>query len=60
MDEDMNQFEVISNTIDYYTRLLAIKAANTCENDVLEYEIKVTKVKLESLGVNISGLEITK
>lgn len=56
----MNQFEVISNTIDYYTRLLAIKAANTCENDVLEYEIKVTKVKLESFGVNISGLEIIK
>ena len=46
VSEDMNQFEVINNTIDYYKNLQAIKRANTCENRVLDYEIKTTRVKL--------------
>ena len=53
----MNQFEVINNTIDYYKNLQAIKRANTCENKILDYEIKITRVKLESLGINLKDLE---
>lgn len=55
--EDMNQFEVINNTIDYYKNLQAIKHANTCENKVLEYEMKITRIKLESFGINLHDLE---
>ena len=46
VSDHMNQFEVINNTIDYYKNLQAIKRANTCENKVLDYEIKITKVKM--------------
>ena len=56
----MNQFEVINNTIDYYKALQAIKRANTCENKVLDYEIKTTRVKLESFGINLHDLEFTE
>ncbi len=55
--DEMNQFEVINNIIDYYKNLQAIKRANTCENKVLDYEIKTTKVKLESFGINLHDLE---
>lgn len=55
--EDMNQFEVINNTIDYYKALQAIKRANTCDNKVLDYEIKTTKVKLEKFGINLHDLD---
>ncbi len=55
--DNMNQFEVVNNTIDYYKNLQAIKRANTCENKVLDYEIKITKVKLESFGINLHDLE---
>ncbi len=55
--EEMNQFEVIDNVIDYYKALQAIKRANTCENKVLDYEIKTTKVKLEKFGINLRDLE---
>ena len=57
VSEDINQFEVVNNTIDYYKNLQAIKRANTCENRVLDYEIKTTKVKLESFGINLYDLE---
>lgn len=55
--DEMNQFEVISNTIDYYKSLQAIKRANSCENKVLDYEIKTTRVKLETFGINLYDLE---
>ena len=55
--DEMNQFEVINTIIDYYKNLQAIKRANTCENKVLDYEIKTTKVKLESFGINLHDLE---
>ena len=55
--DNMNQFEVINNTIDYYKSLQAIKRANTCENKVLDYEIKTTRVKLESFSINLHDLE---
>lgn len=55
--DEMNQFEVINNAIDYYRNLQAIKRANTCENKVLDYEIKITRIKLESFGINLHDLE---
>ena len=57
VSDDMNQFEVINNIIDYCKNLQAIKRANTCENKVLDYEIKTTRVKLESFGINLHDLE---
>lgn len=56
-DDNMNQYEVINTIIDYYKNLQAIKRANTCENKVLDYEIKITRVKLESFGINLHDLE---
>lgn len=56
----MNQFETIDNTITYYKNLQAIKQANTCENKVLDYEIKVTRVKLEAFGINLNALELVE
>lgn len=56
MEENENQYEVINNTIDYYKSLQAIKRANTCENKVLDYEIKVTKVKLGIFGIDYRDL----
>ena len=58
--DDMNQYEVINTIIDYYKNLQAIKRANTCENKVLDYEIKITRVKLESFGINLHDLEFEK
>ena len=58
--DEMNQFEVVSNTIDYYKALQAIKRANSCDNKVLDYEIKTTRVKLESFGINLHDLEFTE
>lgn len=58
--DDMNQFEVINNTIDYYKSLQAIKRANSCENKILDYEIKTTRVKLENFGINLHDLEFTE
>ena len=58
--DEMNQFEVINNTIDYYKALQAIKRANSCENKILDYEIKTTRVKLENFGINQHDLEITE
>lgn len=55
--DEMNQYEVINSTIDYYKNLQAIKRANTCDNKVLDYEIKTTRVKLESFGINLHNLE---
>ena len=58
--DEMNQFEVINNIIDYYKALQAIKRANSCENKILDYEIKTTRVKLESFGINLHDLEFTE
>lgn len=55
---EMNQIEIINNTIDYYKALQAIKRENGDQkNKVLDYEIKTTKVKLENYGVNLQDLE---
>ena len=55
MNEDEKGFEMISNTIEYYTRLQRIKAAN---NDVLDYEIRAIELKLRSFGVDFNELKL--
>lgn len=57
--EEMNQYEIINNTIDYYKILQTIKNANGEQlNKVLEYEIKITRIKLQKFGINLEDLEI--
>ena len=58
MNEDEKGFEMISNTIEYYTRLKRIKDANTCNNDVLDYEIRAIELKLRSFGVDFNELKL--
>ena len=53
MNDEMNNSELITNTIDTYVNLQRIKAVNTCDNSELDYQIKVTEAKLSALGVNV-------
>ena len=54
----MNQYEIINNTIDLYKLLQSIKNANgNTENKILDYELKITRVKLEKFGMNLHDLE---
>ena len=56
---EMNQYEIINNTIDLYKLLQSIKNANgNTENKILDYELKITRVKLEKFGFNLHDLEL--
>ena len=55
-EDNMNNSELITITIDTYVNLQKIKAVNSCENSELDYQIKVTEVKLSALGVNVKDL----
>lgn len=56
MYDNMNNSELVTNTIDTYVNLQRIKVVNTCENSELDYQIKVTEAKLSALGVNVKDL----
>ena len=49
--------EMISNLIDKYTDLQRIKNATDLEKEV-DYQLKVTKAKLESFGIITSYLDM--
>lgn len=49
--------EMISNLIDKYTDLQRIKNATDLEKEV-DYQLKVTKAKLESFGIITSDLDM--
>ena len=49
--------EMISNLIDKYTDLQRIKNATDLEKEV-DYQLKVKKAKLESLGIITSDLDM--
>lgn len=49
--------EMINNLIDKYADLQRIKKSNDLEKE-LDYQIRVTKAKLESFGIITSDLEI--
>ncbi|MBQ6696184.1 MAG: hypothetical protein IJN16_05720 [Lachnospiraceae bacterium] len=56
-DETMTKEEMISILIDKYADLMRIKKAQQTENSELNYQITVTKTKLQSFGVNTEDLE---
>ena len=43
--------------IDNYINLMRIKAHEQATNKELDYQIKVTKVKLSTFGIDVSELE---
>lgn len=47
----MSENELKQVTIDYYVNLQRIKKAETGNNPELDYQIKVVKNKLASLGI---------
>lgn len=56
---DMNEKEMINNLIDKYTDLQRIKKSNgDFVNPELEYQLKITKAKLESFGIITQDLEM--
>lgn len=57
MNDDMNSNEMINFEINYLVNLLRIKKAEQGTNDELEYQIKVQKNKLATLGVNTDSYE---
>ena len=54
------QSELSTTEIENYSRLQRIKQANKEENPVLDYEILVSKAKLESMGINLEDLTLIK
>lgn len=51
MVEEMTLDELKQITIDYYVNLQRIKKADTGNNTELEYQLRVVKNKLASLGI---------
>ncbi|MDE6942874.1 hypothetical protein [Bacteroides congonensis] len=51
MVEEMTLDELKQVTIDYYVNLQRIKKADTGNNPELEYQLRVVKNKLASLGI---------
>ena len=51
MVEEMTLDELKQVTIDYYVNLQRIKKADTGNNPELEYQLKIYKNKLSSLGI---------
>jgi len=54
---DMNEREMLEKLIDKYTDLQRIKKADDPEKEV-EYQLRITKAKLESFGIITSELEL--
>ena len=49
--------EMINNLIDKYTDLQRIKKSDNLEKEV-DYQLKITKAKLESFGIVTENLDI--
>lgn len=56
-DDSMTLEEQKQILIDNYINLMRIKAHEQGSNKELEYQIKITKVKLSIFGIDISELE---
>lgn len=57
MDRGMTIEELKQTNIDWYINLLRIKRYQKEENPELEYQIKVQRNKLHSLGINTDDYE---
>lgn len=58
MVEEMTLDELKQVTIDYYVNLQRIKKADTGNNPELEYQLRVVKNKLASLGIPSEEFEM--
>jgi len=58
MCESMTLDELKQISIDYYVNLLRIKRAETATNPELDYQLKVARTKLQSLGIPTEDLEM--
>lgn len=58
MSEKMTLDELKQVTIDYYVNLQRIKKAETATNSELEYQLRVVKNKLASLGIPSEEYEL--
>ncbi len=58
MNEPMTENELKQVTIDYYVNLQRIKKAETGNNPELDYQLKVVKNKLSSLGIPTEDYEL--
>lgn len=58
MLQEMTLDELKQVTIDYYVNLQHIKKADTGNNPELEYQLKVYKNKLASLGISSEEYEM--
>lgn len=56
-DEILTLEEQKQIIIDNYINLMRIKAHEQGTNKELEYQIKITKVKLSTFGIDVSDLE---
>lgn len=56
--EGMTLDELKQVTIDYYVNLQRIKKAETSNNPELEYQLRITKNKLASLGIPSEDYEL--
>lgn len=56
--EYMTENELKQVTIDYYVNLQRIKKAETGINPELDYQLKVVKNKLSSLGIPTEDYEL--
>ena len=58
MGEEISLDELKQVTIDYYVNLQRIKKADTGDNPELNYQLKVAKNKLSTLGVSTEDYEM--
>ena len=58
MSENMTLDELKQVNIDYYVNLMRIKKAENGSNEELDYQIKVARAKLQSLGIPTEEFEI--
>lgn len=58
MIQEMGLDELKQVTIDYYVNLQRIKKADTGNNPELEYQLKIYKNKLASLGISSEEYEM--
>lgn len=56
--EEITLDELKQVTIDYYVNLQRIKKAETSNNPELEYQLRITKNKLASLGIPSEDYEL--
>jgi hypothetical protein len=57
-ESEMIDKEIFMNLVDWFTNLQRIKKAGNGENHELDYQIAITKAKLESWGINVGDLEL--